>query len=208
MIQIPESVFSRSYSAAWITPAGDFIPLERDEDHTSLAANFPGMPTDDQLAIDYPSTYAIARMRYVKVSSPLQCAWDGKGRRGDVRMQAMADFMSQAMVWLRGSRHNPWEINPHSDLTRVKVYVTSVISPDVYARAERDELTVGDFIDSYGSRETINYFYGKLMGESFVRTCRMIERRLLGPKGLNESRKLADNDRLYRMIVSELRKAG
>ena len=100
MIQIPESVFSRSYSAAWITPAGDFIPLER------------------------------------------------------------------------------------------------------------DELTVGDFIDSYGSRETINYFYGKLMGESFVRTCRMIERRLLGPKGLNESRKLADNDRLYRMIVSELRKAG
>ena len=86
--------------------------------------------------------------------------------------------------------------------------MTSVTSPDVYARAERDELTVGDFIDSYGSRETINYFYGKLMGESFVRTCRMIERRLLGPKGLNESRKLADNDRLYRMIVSELRKAG
>jgi len=205
MIQIPESVFSRSFSAAWITPEGDFVPLSRDEDHTSLAANFPGMPTDDQLAIDYPATYAIARMRYVKVSSPLQCAWDGKGRRGDVRMQTMADFMSQAMVWLRGSRHNPWEINPRSDLTRVKVYVTSVTSPDIYARTEREDLTVGDFVDIYGTRETIDYLYGKLMGESFVRACRMVERRLLRSKTLREGRSPMDGDRLYCMIVREMK---
>jgi hypothetical protein len=205
MISIPDNLFRRQQSAAWITPEGDFIPLTGNQQHADLASDFPGMPSDNQLAIDYPSTFAVALMGYVKVSSPFQCSWDGRGRRGDIRMATMADFMSQAVVWIRGNRYNPWDIEPSSDLIDVKVYVTTVTDPDIYKRAERDDTTVGDFVDRYGSREIIDFLYGKLMGESFVRTCRLTERRILRSRGLNESRHLVEGDALYRTIVRELK---
>jgi len=109
MLKVPAGTFSKSHSAAWITPEGDFIPLVGDQHHAELAAEFPGMPRlNDTMAGDsgldheeiinshnYPSAYAISRMGYVKVSSPFQCAWDGKGRRRDVRMETMASFMAR-----------------------------------------------------------------------------------------------------------------
>lgn len=207
MLDIPQSIFKHAHSAAWITPEGDFIPLTGNQHHAMLAADFPGMPADNQLAKKYPSTWAISRMHYVKASNPFQCAWDGRGGRSDPRMGTMSDFMTQATVWLSGQTYNPWnDKDIHGDLAQTKVYVTEVTSPDPYARSEREDLTVGDFVDRYGSRETIDFLYGNLMGETFIRTCRMIERRILRSKGLNES-KLVEGDQLYRTIVSELRKS-
>ena len=207
MLQIPESIFRRHHSAAWITPEGDFVPLAGNQNHVDLASDFPGMPTDDQLALEYPSTWAIARMRYVKVSNPFQCAWDGRGGRSDSRMGTMSDYMAQATVWLSGQTYNPWhDKDIRGDLTQTKVFVTEVTSPDPYARSGREDLTVGDFVDRYGGRDTVDFLYGNLMGEGFVRTCRMIEQRILRSKTLNESRNLLEGDRLYRAIVSELRR--
>jgi hypothetical protein len=208
MLQIPESIFKRRHSAAWITPEGEFISLTANQHHTSVAADFPGMPTDNKLAEEYPSTWAVARMHYVKVSNPFQCAWDGRGGRSDPRMGTMSDYMAQATVWLSGQTYNPWhDGDVRGDLTRTKVYVTEVTSPDPYAQSEREDLTVGDFVDRYGGRDTIDFLYGNLIGESFIRACRMIERRILGSAGLNERVGSVDGDRLYRTIVGELRRS-
>ncbi len=207
MKNIPDSIFRRQQSAAWITPDGDFVPLTGIQHHSEVASEFPGMPTDDENAINYPSTYAVALMRYVKVSSPFQCAWDGRGGRGDPRMMTMADYMAQAVSWLKGSRYNPWDIDPQSDLTEVKVYVTVITNPDVYKRTSRDDFTVGDFMDRYGSREALDFLFSRLMGESFVRTCHEVERRVLRGRTLSESRSLTEGDALYRTIVRELRRS-
>ncbi len=220
MLNISQNIFKRAHSAAWIAPDGEFIPLASNQQHTDLAAEFPGMPTaldaaagnsnvsveDAANAERYPSTYAVARLRYVKVSTPFQCAWDGRGTRGDARMETMSDFMAQAVVWLKGSRHNSWGVDPHSDLIETKVYVTTVTDPDIYKRSGREDLSVGDFVDRYGSRETIDFLFGNLLDESFVRACRRIEERVLrSRKRLGESRDRLRDDELYRLIVRELR---
>lgn len=208
MLSIPQGLFKRAHSAAWITPVGDFIPLTSNQHHAMVAADFPGMPADNPLAEDFPSTWAVSRMQYVKVSNPFQCAWDGRGGRGDPRMGTMSDYMAQATVWLSGQTYSPWDnTNVRGDLTQIKAYITEITSPDPYERSEREDLTVGDFVDRYGGRETIDFLYGNLMGETFIRTCRMIERRILRSQGLNES-KLIEGDQLYRTIVSELRKSA
>jgi hypothetical protein len=122
-------------------------------------------------------------------------------------MGTMSDYMAQATVWLSGQTYNPWhDKDIRGDLTQTKVFVTEVTSPDPYARSGREDLTVGDFVDRYGGRDTVDFLYGNLMGEGFVRTCRMIEQRILRSKTLNESRNLLEGDRLYRAIVSELRR--
>jgi len=219
MLSISQNIFRRPHSAAWIAPDGEFMPLASNQNHTEVAAEFPGMPTvlgaaagnsgvsveDAANAEMYPSTYAISRMRYVKVSTPFQCSWDGKGRRGDVRMETMSDFMAQAVVWLKGARHNSWGIDPHGDLIETKVYVTTVKDPDIYKRSDREDLSVGDFVDRYGTRETIDFMFGNLMGESFIRIARETERRILASSPMNESRNAAQRDALYRSIIRELR---
>lgn len=211
MIKIPEIALSgRAHSAAWIKPDGEFIPLMPGEHHAAVASDFPEMPSDDENASKYPSTYAIARMGYVKVSNPFMCSWDGRGRRGDVRMETMSDFMSQFVVRVNKTQRNPlpWDIDVHN-LIDVKVYVTTVTDPNVYARTERDDSSVGDFVDRYGSRETIDFLYGNLLGESFIRRCRRAESRILeSRRDLNENGTPLNSDRLYRMIVRELRSAA
>jgi hypothetical protein len=69
-------------------------------------------------------------------------------------------------------------------------------------------MTVGEFMDLYGSRETIDFLFGKLLGESFVRTCREVERRVLSSRRrLGESKSPSHDDDLYHLIVRELRES-
>jgi len=176
---IPDEVLKRQQSAAWIAPDGELMPLGRDEMHNDRAEGFPGMPADDPTARDFPSTYAIAKLGYVKVSSPFQCAWDGRpqGRRGDVRMETMASLMSQAAVMIKRSRYNPWGFSRDGDLTQIRVYVVQVKSPDPYVSGEREDTTVGAFIDRWGSSDASDYLYSNLLSERAWKMLRLLESR-------------------------------
>ena len=176
---IPDEALKRQQSAAWIAPDGELMLLGRDEMHNDRADGFPGMPVDDPTARDFPSTYAVAKLRYVKVSSPFQCAWDGRpqGRRGDARMETMASLMSQAAVMIKRSRYNPWGFSRDGDLTQIKVYVMQVKSPDPYVSQEREDTTVGDFIGQWGSRAASDYLYSNLLSERAWKLLRLLESR-------------------------------
>jgi len=176
---IPDEVLKRQQSAAWIAPDGELMPLGRDEMHNDRAEGFPGMPADDPTARDFPSTYAIAKLGYVKVSSPFQCAWDGRpqGRRGDVRMETMASLMSQAAVMIKRSRYNPWGFSRDGDLIQIRVYVVQVKSPDPYVSGEREDTTVGAFIDRWGSSDASDYLYSNLLSERAWKMLRLLESR-------------------------------
>lgn len=176
---IPDRILKRQQSAAWIAPDGELMLLGADEMHNDLAEKFPGMPKDDPLASDFPSTYAVAALGYVKASSPFQCAWDGrpKGRRSDVRMETMSGMMSQAAVMIKRERYNPWGIDSHGDLTQIRVYVMRVKSPDPYVSQEREDTTVGAFVDRWGSAEVSDYLYSNLLSERAWQLLRILESR-------------------------------
>lgn len=208
MLKVTDRELSARHSAAWISPGGEFVPLVGDQHHALVASDFPGMPDDDQLARDYPSTYAVARLRYVKVSNPFQCAWNGQGGHGDPRMETMADYMAQATVWLAGKSHDPWgDSAAVRDPIDHRVYVTTVTSPDPFSKnsAEIETTTVGDFMDDYASREATEFLYGELIGEGFVRACRHAEAHAVG-RLISEGLTDIDPDRVRRRVTAAMRR--
>jgi len=180
---IPDEVLKRQQSAAWIAPDGELMLLGKDELHDNRSVEFPGMPEDDWLARDFPSTYAVAKLRYVKVSSPFQCAWDGQPerRQRDVRMETMAELMSQAAVMIKRSRYNPWGFSSESDLTQIPVYVVKVEikkeDPDAFPAQKVLETTVGDFIEKWGYRAASDHLYKNLLSERAWRLLQLLESR-------------------------------
>jgi len=189
MLSIPAETFRRAQSAAWITPAGEFEGITGEMMHDDLSAYFPGVATDE----DYPSSFAVEQLGYVKVSNPFEMLWNGgrddhRGRSidRDAQFETMADFTAGALIHYK-KRGTPSWISGRGDPTEWEMRVLQPGRPI-------SRTTVGDFVERYGARETGDRMYAALgMSEHRIRFLvrgMLSEGRPPSPRFLDEGGKL------------------
>jgi len=189
MLSIPAEIFRRAQSAAWITPAGEFEGITGEMVHDDLSAYFPGVATDE----DYPSSFAVEQLGYVKVSNPFEMLWNGErdDHRGrsidrDAQFETMADFTAGALIHYK-KRGTPSWISGRGDPTEWEMRVLQPGRPI-------SRTTVGDFVERYGARETGDRMYAALrMSEHRIRFLvrgMLSEGRPPSPRFLDEGGKL------------------
>lgn len=151
-------VYFKPHSAGWITPDGEFKLIRGDMMHDDAAENFPGMPKDETM----PSQYAVSQLGYLRVSNAFDFIADTLPRRGDPRMERMAQFTADAVLEYARRGAPGWlafKLRSHSTMLQWEVRFATPGS-------RYETMTVEEFVDRYGSRETserlFNYFLSKL----------------------------------------------
>jgi hypothetical protein len=165
--RIPE-IYDSITSAAWITPEGEFIPLNGNI-HDDYWSRF-GIPEGEK----YPSRTAV-KMGYAKVSNPFVVSVN-RIMRSDPRLERMAQFTAEAIVAFDKNKTIPsWMDNKYRNRSPLEwIFALNV-------NDERDEMHVKDFIGQYGSetaRSLISSHFNVSMNESLIR--KIIRRILAG----------------------------
>jgi hypothetical protein len=170
---VPE-IYTRSISAAWITPDGVFEPLGSGSIHDDLVRYLlkgRQLPEADKF---YPSRGAV-NMGFAKVSNPCTISLD-KIRNDDPRLETMARFAAEAIITFDKSETVPdWLKTSYSHQSPLNWPVT------IYTHSGIDEMArhVDDLVFGYGSKETQALVKAHFkMNESVIR--KLIRRILAG----------------------------
>jgi hypothetical protein len=166
------SIYSKAHSAGWIDPDGKFMPIEADMIHDDMSANFPGVPMDEE----FPSDYAVRNLGYLRVSNPFDFVIDEKPQRGDPRVERMAKFTADAILSYEKSGRTPtWLEIPFRSRGTPVDWEVKISQPGL----RWETMTVGDFVDRYGSRETSDKLFGHFLGKLQERLLRVMIKRLI-----------------------------
>jgi hypothetical protein len=116
------------------------------------------MPVDE----NYPSSFAVEKLGYMKVSNPFEFVWGGsrKNHRGrpidvDAQFETMVDYTTGAIISYKMTRSTPSWISERGDPTEWEVRTLQPGSP--IART-----TVGDFVERYGTADAADRMYSAL----------------------------------------------
>lgn len=138
--------------------------------HDDVAQDFPGVPKDEE----FPAGYATRNLGYLRVSNAFDFLVDGGPRRGDPRLETMAKFMADAILSYNG--HPPsWLALPFRSVGTPLEWEVKISQPGL----RWETMTVGDFIDRYGSRETSDRIFGHYLDKLHERLLRAMIKRLI-----------------------------
>lgn len=165
------SIYSKAHSAGWIDPDGKFIPIEADMIHDDISANFPGVPMDEE----FPSGYAVKNLGYLKVSNAFDFLLDGPPRRGDPRVERMAKFTADAVLSYEKRGPPSWLAIPFRSVGTPLEWEVKISQPGL----RWETMSVGDFVDRFGSRETSDKLFGHFLDKLHERLLRAMIKRLI-----------------------------
>lgn len=159
-----KEVYYRSHSAAWITPEGKFIPLDEDSIHEDYTSKF-GIQRFIGLYDSGKASRIAINMGYGKVSSLFSISID-KIRGNDPRLETMAQFVAQGIIEFRNSKLLPsWMQEKYERMSLLSLPITIMFSNGTF-----EEMVTGDFIFSYGSKETQDLLKAAFkMNENLIR---------------------------------------
>jgi len=161
---VDKEVYYRSHSAAWITPEGKFIPLDEDSIHEDYTSKF-GIQRFIGLYDSGKASRIAINMGYGKVSSLFSISID-KIRGNDPRLETMAQFVAQGIIEFRNSKLLPsWMQEKYERMSLLSLPITIMFSNGTF-----EEMVTGDFIFSYGSKETQDLLKAAFkMNENLIR---------------------------------------
>lgn len=166
-LELPVRTYRLMHSAGWITPSGDFIDIPEGETHDSVTHLIPGIPEEEQ----YPSSYAVAYLGYVRVSNGFDYAFDGTIRADDLRLQTMAQFTAQSAVFSKKNRRDPFDLDEEqSDPAFWTVKIRQPTRKDPRITQIMSEMLAVDFVGRYGGPGLETWMLNSMgMNESYVR---------------------------------------
>ena len=182
MLSLSQHAYSRAHSAAWITPAGKFILIDKKLSHDDYASDFPEFilaKAEGKIErYTYPSNFAV-ELGYAKVSNPFEILLE-EPVEDDPRLRKMAEFTAGAIIEFDKTRHRPaWLEIDFDDRPFPLRWPFRLTMPG--RQLSFDPMSVGDFIGDCGSNETLelvmNHFANR-MNESLLR--KLIKRMLRG----------------------------
>jgi hypothetical protein len=181
MLSLSRHAYSRPHSAAWITPAGKFILIDKKASHDDYASDFPefiSAKAEGKIErYTYPSNFAV-EIGYAKVSNPFEILLTNPERK-DPRLRTMAEFTAGAIIEFDKTAYPAWLEIDFDDRPFPLRWPFRLTMPG--RQLSFDPMSVGDFIGDYGSYETLelvmNRFEGR-MNESLLR--KLIKRMLRG----------------------------
>ena len=145
---VDKEVYYRSHSAAWITPDGEFIPLGEDSIHEDYTSRF-GIQRFIGLHDSGKASRIAINMGYAKVSDIFEISID-KIRGNDPRLETMAQFVAEGIIEFRNSKLLPsWMQEKYKRMSLLSLPITIMLGNGTF-----EEMVTGDFIFSYGSKET------------------------------------------------------
>ena len=153
------SIYRKAHSAAWIDPDGKFMPIDSELTHDDLSSFFPRVPADE----DHPSNFAVQNLGYLRVSNPFEFSFQDTLRRGDPRLMRMASFTADAVVSYEKRGPPSWLEVPFRSSGTPLDWEMRIIRPSL--TRSNETMTVGDFVDRYGSRETSDKLFGHFLGK-------------------------------------------
>jgi hypothetical protein len=151
------SIYRRPHSAGWITPDGELIEIPDGMNHDDVAQDFPGVPRGEE----YPASFATRELGYLRISNPFDFITPEPPRRGDPRLEAMAEFTANAV--LSYGRYPPSWLNiPMRSRGTPLDWEVKISQPGL----RWESTTVADFVDRFAPRETserlFSYFLSRL----------------------------------------------
>ena len=173
MLSLPQHVYQRPHSVAWITPAGKFIVMAEGMIHDDYATRFPEFITAKEAGslgnYIFPSNVAVD-FGYAKVSNPFEILLE-KPVRNDPRLRTMAEFTAGAIIEFDKTKSRPsWMEIDFEDRAFPLRWQFRLTTPG--QRLTFNRMTVFAFFLKYGSNETLtlvsNHFEGR-MNESLLR---------------------------------------
>ena len=173
MNSFPPETYRHAHSTAWISPEGEFEPLDGEMGHDDASAFFPSVPHNE----DYPSNFAVSKLGYIKVSNPFEMLWDRlhhsllftRPRRlnRETQLRSMAQFTADAILsykkkgkpsWINEKSRDPadWEFR--------------ILDPNL----PMETTTVAEFIDENATPEVKDRFFDGISPLHEVRLRRLV----------------------------------
>jgi len=172
MLSLHSSIYGKAHSVAWIAPDGEFIQIDKGQNHDDYSSQFPGVESRER----YPSNAAI-ELGYAKVSNPFEILLTDV-ERGDARLETMAAFTSDAIVAFDKSKSLPaWLEVSQNDRSLPLTWPFRLTAPGRQLSFNR--MTVGEFIGDYGSNETLEHIMNHFDGRMNERLLRVFIRKML-----------------------------
>lgn len=167
LLTLPTRTYRVMHSAGWITPDGEFIAIPAGETHDAVTHLFPGIPDDEQ----YPSSYAVANLGYVRVTNGFDYTYDGIDKIGDSRTTVMAQFTAQSAIFSKKNRMDPFDFDEEQKdpaFWSVKIRVPD--RKDSRVTRIRETMFAIDFVSRYGQQGLDTWMLNSMgMNESYVR---------------------------------------
>jgi hypothetical protein len=167
------SQYRKAHSTGWIDPEGNLQFLDSELTHDDLSAYFPGVPADEE----YPSDFAVRKLGYLRVSNPFEFSFQDPLRRGDPRLETMAQFITNAILSYEKRGPPSWLEVPFRSAGTPLDWEVRITRPSV--TRSNESMTVADFVDRFGSRESSDRLFGHFLGKLTERLLRSMVKRLL-----------------------------
>jgi hypothetical protein len=170
IVRSMSSIYRRPHSAGWITPDGELIEIPDGMNHDDVAQDFPGVPKDEE----YPASFATRELGYLRISNPFDFITPEPPRRGDPRLEAMAELTANAV--LSYGRYPPSWLNiPMRSRGTPLDWEVKISQPGLRWEAT----TVGDFVDRYAPRETSERLFSYFLSRLHERLIRAMIKQLM-----------------------------
>ena len=139
--------------------------------HDDLSANFPGVPEDE----GFPSDYAVRHLGYLRVSNAFDFVMDDRPFPGDPRVERMAKFTADAILSYEKGGPPTWLAIPFRSRGTPLDGEIRMAQPGL----RYVTMSVGDFIDRFGTRETSENIFNHFLNKLHERLLRAMIKRLI-----------------------------